>query len=427
MAEPIIRVENLSKLYRLGKKEERAGTLAHALREFASAPLRNFRRLRSLTHFEDEASAKDILWALRDVSFEVEQGEVVGLIGRNGAGKSTLLKILSRIITPSRGRVEIHGRLASLLEVGTGFHGELSGRDNIFLNGAVLGMSRKEIARKFDEIVAFSEIERFLDTPVKRYSSGMYVRLAFAVAAHLDSDILILDEVLAVGDAAFQKKCLGKMNAAAVSGRTILFVSHSMQSISALCTRTILLEQGSCKIIGKTSDAVTHYLAQGEQDIVLKWSGDVGNEDGRLLATWIKPKDPGGIFHTAAELEVVVRVRLLRATKGLILGFRIVSEFDTVLAYTLFDDALDLAESDSKSYGPGEIEKVFIIPRDFLGEGRYQIRIAFAIHNRHSILSGDEGNLRFAVANIQGLGRAHLGASGKGFQSILRPRFQILP
>ena len=211
MSTPTIRVENISKLYRLGSNDEKPQTLVQLFGRLVTAPVRNFRKLRSLTHFEDASSAKDVLWALRDVSFEVEQGEVMGIIGHNGAGKSTLLKILSRIMPPSSGRAEIHGRLASLLEVGTGFHPELSGRDNIFLNGAILGMRRREIARKFDEIVAFSEIEKFIDTPVKRYSSGMYVRLAFAVAAHLEPDILIVDEVLAVGDAAFQKKCLGKM------------------------------------------------------------------------------------------------------------------------------------------------------------------------------------------------------------------------
>jgi lipopolysaccharide transport system ATP-binding protein len=203
----------------------------------------------------------DDLWALRDVSFEVKRGEVVGIIGRNGAGKSTLLKILSRITEPTSGRAEIHGRVGSLLEVGTGFHPELTGRENIYLNGAILGMRRNEIDRQFDEIVAFAEIERFLDTPVKRYSSGMYVRLAFAVAAHLESEILLVDEVLAVGDAAFQKKCLGKMTEVANEGRTILFVSHNMGAVSSLCGRTVFLGRGNVRMIGPTSAVVTAYMS----------------------------------------------------------------------------------------------------------------------------------------------------------------------
>jgi lipopolysaccharide transport system ATP-binding protein len=203
----------------------------------------------------------DELWALRDVSFEVAEGEVVGIVGRNGAGKSTLLKVLSRITEPTSGRAVLHGRMGSLLEVGTGFHPELSGRDNIYLNGAVLGMRKAEIARRFDEIVEFAEVERFLDTPVKRYSSGMYVRLAFAVAAHLEPEILVVDEVLAVGDSAFQKKCLGKMGDVARSGRTVLFVSHNMAAVRNLCGRAVLLEQGTVVEIGEVDDVLDRYLA----------------------------------------------------------------------------------------------------------------------------------------------------------------------
>ncbi|HEY8504719.1 MAG TPA: ABC transporter ATP-binding protein, partial [Gemmataceae bacterium] len=231
---PAIRVENLSKQYRLG---ETLGspyqTLRDALAEAAKAPLRRlFRRDRPGVG----GGARGHFWALKDVSFEVKPGEVVGVIGRNGAGKSTLLKVLSRITEPTAGRAEIRGRVGSLLEVGTGFHPELTGRENIYLNGSILGMNRREIARKFDEIVAFSEIEKFLDTPVKRYSSGMYVRLAFAVAAHLEPEILIVDEVLAVGDAAFQKKCLGKMQDVTKDGRTVVFVSHNLGALQHICT-----------------------------------------------------------------------------------------------------------------------------------------------------------------------------------------------
>jgi len=263
---PAIQVENLAKLYRLGRRDEGSRTLVEAVGRMALAPWRNFRQLRNLTHFDDAATnaANDILWALRDVSFAVAPGEVVGIIGHNGAGKSTLLKILSRITLPTQGRVVVHGRLASLLEVGTGFHPELSGRDNIYLNGAILGMTRREIQQRFDAIVAFAEIEKFLDTPVKRYSSGMYVRLAFAVAAHLEPEILVVDEVLAVGDTQFQRKCLGKMNEVSrQDGRTVLFVSHNLGAVTQLCTRAILFERGRIVQDGPAEQVVAKYLAQG--------------------------------------------------------------------------------------------------------------------------------------------------------------------
>jgi lipopolysaccharide transport system ATP-binding protein len=248
---PIISATNLGKKYVIGSSSESYGTLRDSLSAALRAP---FGR--------SERDEKNSVWALRDVSFEVQQGEVVGLIGRNGAGKSTLLKLLARITEPSAGRAVIGGRVASLLEVGTGFHPELSGRENIFLNGAILGMSRREIERKFDEIVAFSEVEKYLDTPVKRYSSGMFMRLAFAVAAHLEPEILLVDEVLAVGDLAFQKKCLGKMGEVASQGRTIFFVSHNMGSISALCNKAIYLSKGTVKQMGPAEEVVREFLSE---------------------------------------------------------------------------------------------------------------------------------------------------------------------
>jgi lipopolysaccharide transport system ATP-binding protein len=247
---PIIQVENLSKCYRIGARAS-YGSLRDEIMEVITAP---FRR-RGASSVEDNT-----IWALKDVSFEVMEGEVLGVIGRNGAGKSTLLKILSRITEPTSGRIEMRGRVASLLEVGTGFHPELTGRENILLNGALLGMRRSEIKKKFDEIVAFAEIEKFLDTPVKRYSSGMYVRLAFAVAAHLEPEILIIDEVLAVGDAGFQKKCLGKMGDVARGGRTVLFVSHNMGAVQQLCSRALLLSSGQIIKSGSPQSVVEGYL-----------------------------------------------------------------------------------------------------------------------------------------------------------------------
>ncbi len=252
---PIIRVEKLSKQYRLGALRPGHATFRETLSETVMQP---FRRLRRASN--NGKTISEAFWALRDVTFEVCPGEIVGIVGHNGAGKSTLMKILSRIVDPTAGRFELYGRPGSLLEVGTGFHPDLSGRDNVFLNGAILGMKRREIERKFDEIVAFSEIEKFIDTPVKWYSTGMYLRLAFSVAVHLDPEILLMDEVLAVGDVAFQQKCLGKIHAIMQEGRTVLFVSHSMAAVSRLCRRVILLEHGRITHDGPAPQVVTTYL-----------------------------------------------------------------------------------------------------------------------------------------------------------------------
>jgi lipopolysaccharide transport system ATP-binding protein len=258
VSDVILRTSDLGKRYRIGGEQEAYRTMRDTIVRAAKRPIERIRNPGAVTHVSQD------LWALRHVDFEVGVGEAVGIIGRNGAGKSTLLKVLSHITEPTEGRVEIKGRVASLLEVGTGFHQELSGRENIYLNGAILGMTRAEIKAKFDEIVAFSEIDRFLDTPVKRYSSGMFVRLAFAVAAHLEPEILIVDEVLAVGDAEFQKKCLGKMEDVAGHGRTVLFVSHNMAAVTALCTRAVLLEHGQLVESGATRDVTGAYLRRGK-------------------------------------------------------------------------------------------------------------------------------------------------------------------
>lgn len=261
-----VRVQNLGKMYRL-RHEARGASNYVALRDVLAQKFRSIFSLRKKSQ-----TSYETFWALRDISFDIMQGEAVAIIGRNGAGKSTLLKLLSRITTPSAGRIEVEGRVASLLEVGTGFHPELTGRENIFLNGAILGMSRLEIKKNFDQIVAFAENEKFLDTPVKRYSSGMYMRLAFAVAAHLEPEILVVDEVLAVGDTKFQKKCLGKMNEVSKSGRTILFVSHNMSAVQNLCTRAILLEDGQLKFDGSTEAAIERYAESASEPMARRWT-----------------------------------------------------------------------------------------------------------------------------------------------------------
>ena len=333
MSDIAIRVENLSKMYQIGEKQERYYTFRDTLANIALAP---FRRLRRIGKPPKE---EEIIWALKDVSFEVKHGEVVGIIGRNGAGKTTFLKILSRITEPTEGQAEIHGRVGSLLEVGTGFHPELTGRENIFLNGAILGMRKTEINRKFDEIVAFAEIEKFMDTPVKRYSSGMYVRLAFAVAAHLEPEILLVDEVLAVGDAAFQKKCLGKMGDVAKEGRTVLFVSHNMGMINNLCERCILLESGQIIQDGVTSLVISKYLSNISpvKSAECSFPGDAGKKTQirRVVVVdqELNLKSQFDVFEqVVVEIEYEVREELIGSVVLTILsreGVELFTSFDT--------------------------------------------------------------------------------------------------
>jgi lipopolysaccharide transport system ATP-binding protein len=291
MSDLAIRSQDLGKLYRIGEREQYTA-LRDVLTDALHAP---FRRLFGNSQFAIRNSQSDSIWALKEASFEVNHGEVVGIIGHNGAGKTTLLKILSRIADPTEGLVDIYGRLGSLLEVGTGFHGELTGRENVYLNGAILGMRKTEVDRKFDEIVAFSEIERFIDTPVKRYSAGMWVRLAFAVAAHLEPDILLLDEVLAMGDAGFQKKCLRKMGEVGEGGRTVLLVSHNMAAVNNLCQRAILLKQGRILKDGPAPEVVRYYLDSFEENTAISLENRKDRYgDGRLRVTRISLADASG-------------------------------------------------------------------------------------------------------------------------------------
>jgi homopolymeric O-antigen transport system ATP-binding protein len=314
MSPPIIRVENLSKHYVVGHWKERGRPYSYvALREVLAQELRNAARkavdvLRGRQVVQGDTLEE--FWALRDVSFDVQQGEVLGIVGRNGAGKTTLLKLLSRITEPTHGRITLCGRVASLLEVGTGFHPELTGRENIYLNGAILGMNRSEIRKKFDQIVAFAEVERFLDTPVKRYSSGMYVRLAFAVAAHLEPEILIVDEVLAVGDAEFQKKCLGKMDdVARREGRTVLFVSHNLAAVAQLTNRALLLKAGTIAFDGETPAAISAYLAGRPERSLYVSNADESQMEPFIARAEVVTSRPNGVQDFGEPLHIKVWVR----------------------------------------------------------------------------------------------------------------------
>jgi lipopolysaccharide transport system ATP-binding protein len=305
MSDIVIRAEKLSKLYTIGERQKNL-TLREVIASAASAPARLFRARKPQSGNGDATH----IWALKDVSFEVRRGEVVGIIGRNGAGKSTLLKILARVTKPTTGCAEVRGRMGSLLEVGTGFHGELTGRENTFLNGAILGMKKAEIDRKFDEIVAFAEIEKFIDTPVKHYSTGMYLRLAFAVAAHLETEIILIDEILAVGDVEFQKKCLGRVGDVSRQGRTVIFVSHNMGAVLGLCERGILLDLGRIKRVGNISEVVTKYLQLHPEQEEVVWlnapRASLLRGGARLLSA--KLSSPAKVGHWRLPFGVVIRL-----------------------------------------------------------------------------------------------------------------------
>lgn len=348
----VIQVEKLSKLYRLG--EVGTGTISHDLNRWwhrvrgKEDPYLKIGQPNDRTRKGDS----DYAWALQDVSFDVKQGEVLGIIGRNGAGKSTLLKILSRVTTPTSGEIKIRGRIASLLEVGTGFHPELTGRDNIYLNGAILGMRKREIDRKFDEIVAFAEVERYIDTPVKRYSSGMYVRLAFAVAAHLEPEILIVDEVLAVGDIEFQKKCLGKMEDVSKGGRTVLFVSHNMDAVLRLCNRSVLLKDGMIHQTGETRQVVSAYMAhRTKQNAIIDLSQMKRDLHPRLKAryTEVKMVSPAGLrewqIPYGEHLSFEIALETGCVLSGLELGISIYTAAGAEITSNLSSHSLALKET----------------------------------------------------------------------------------
>ena len=404
MSERVIQVEGLSKQFHIGKLRA-STTIRDAITSAVKAP---FRRRKP------DPDEDTILWALRDVSFEVTQGEVVGLVGRNGAGKSTLLKVLARITRPTAGNAEVRGRIGSLLEVGTGFHHELSGRENIFLSGAILGMKKAEIQKKFDEIVVFSEIERFLDTPLKHYSSGMQTRLAFAVAAHLEPEILLVDEVLAVGDASFQKKCLGKMKDVARHGRTILFVSHNAVAMRALCSRAIWLKDGRAAEDGAIDDVLNHYLPKNPAGSLEAFWDDEATAPGdhrvRLRSARVIPEaDHDGLItvHTPLKLEFTYWNYEPGAIHNLSV---VVNSSDEVCAFATVSD-----------YGPrpaGLIRQVVEIPGDFLNAAPYSITVMVVEDLSHAILT-KENVVAFEVVEGKVIGRWYGRTPG-----AVRPKLQ---
>jgi len=387
MPDPALRVEGLWKEYRLGDRSLRSETLYDALARRLRAPF-------GRPSTAPREAGSDRFWALRDIGFELEPGEVLGIIGRNGAGKSTLLKILSRITEPSRGRIEVRGRVASLLEVGTGFHPELTGRENIFLNGAILGMARREILRKFDEIVAFAGIERFLGTPVKRYSSGMYVRLAFSVAAHLEPDVLVVDEVLAVGDAEFQRKCTDKMRQVGGRGRTVLFVSHNMAAVAALCDRALELRQGTVAHCGDTRSVIAAYQRDTRDQPSAVWIRQLGEGPRNLLAADASDAVTGApgsaSFDAGVAIDIRYRVPEAGTTYAVVVKLTNSAGVD-ILSSTDLDSLAEHCQI------PGtEVSTRCLVPPSLLRPDHYQLQVmlvagpSYSVSGRETIEQGLE-------------------------------------
>lgn len=407
MSESVIRVNKLGKKYKIAKPQSYQ-TLTETIGGY-------FKRVWEKKELNTYNSST--FWALRNISFEIGEGEVIGIIGRNGAGKSTLLKILSRITPPTEGSLELHGRIGSLLEVGTGFHPELSGRENVYLSGSILGMHKWEINEKFDEIIKFAEIERFIDTPVKRYSSGMYIRLAFAVAAHLETEILLVDEVLAVGDIAFQKKCLKKMGEAAIKGRTVLFVSHNMGAISRLCNRCLLLDKGNLVLDGATDDVIQKYVSMSEtgkneylqshnpgKKINLRRVSLQTNE-GQLLTSEIK---------YSQDFEILIDYEVNNPVRDCLVWFAI-ETIDGIMVFTSAD--YDTNPSMLEEREPGFYQSRIRIPGKWLNYGTYIIIVGIVQNNPLEIFDRIE-SIKFSVLEIESPSSLHQAGTRRG---ILQP------
>lgn len=411
-----LKAENISKQYRLGQVG--TGTLSHDLNRFWHKIRGNEDPYLKIGEANDRTTkgTSEYVWSLRDINFEVKQGDAVGIIGRNGAGKSTLLKLLSKVTKPTTGTIRTNGRIASLLEVGTGFHPEMTGRENVFLNGAILGMTRKEITSKFDEIVDFSGVERYIDTPVKRYSSGMYVRLAFAVAAHLESEILIVDEVLAVGDADFQKKCLGKMgDVTKGEGRTILFVSHNMTAIKELCNTGILLNQGQLAYSGNILDTIIEYQKSSEAQSKYLHEGSVetamGNENIRILEFSAEPAQ-GELIDI--ESGILIKLRFFNSKAGINLDTTF--ELRTYEEVPVFHTGALITNNNDSEAKEYSIE--FILPKNLLNAGNYYFKLIFGEDQRIPLYIAPN-IIGFEVENIK------LGKNITLLPGIIRPQFDF--
>ena len=396
MSDIVIQAENISKMYKLGSIG--SGSLRRDMQYWWEREILKKENPNQYINGSSKIDNADMIWALKNVNFELKQGEALGIIGSNGAGKSTLLKVLSRIIKPTEGIVRGRGRISSLLEVGTGFHAELTGRENIFISGHILGMKKTEILAKFDEIVNFSGVEAFIDTPVKRYSSGMYVRLAFAVAAHLEPDILIVDEVLAVGDADFQKKCLGKMNDASnKSGRTIIFVSHNLQAVNNLCTNALWLEKGSVRSIGNTKSVVNEYLSTLHKKSSIKEFSTLneapGNDFIRVMYIELIPDllDPNEVLDIRTPLTV--KFRFYNASDNIVIS-------TDLLLFTLAGECIFDIPSKPATYKKGFIEGECKIPGNFLNDGSYSFTLHFAKDTSSELFSYEEC-LMFDIADYR--------------------------
>jgi lipopolysaccharide transport system ATP-binding protein len=425
MYDTAIRVESLSKLYHIGVAQARHDTLRDALVDGLRAFLGRMRRDGSSSD-----GLEDTIWALKDVSFEVKRGEVIGIIGRNGAGKSTLLKILSRITEPTEGRAVIRGRVGSLLEVGTGFHPELTGRENIYLNGAILGMRKTEIEHKFDEIVAFAEIERFLETPVKRYSSGMYVRLAFAVAAHLEPEILLVDEVLAVGDAAFQKKCLGKMEDVAMEGRTVLFVSHNMVAIQSLCSQAMWLNEGRIVETGQASHVVSNYLGTFASTLMTEQVWDdidmaPGNKMVRLHRVRVRPENDGSAAMITMQTPFVVEVEFWNLVRDarLHVTLHIYNE-QQIIAFTTGSIQTDSVWAGCPA-PVGLFRSTCRIPGNLLNSGLHRV-LLLVVQNTDTVIYRHEDALLFDVHDAEERRGTWYGKEPGAVQPVLEWRTEYL-
>ncbi len=397
----VIKTEKISKCYRIGSKEAMHDSFSKSILGFIRSPLKNYRKYRSLYRFDDiydnsrsdsDSKPSNIFWALKDVSFDIKKGETVGLIGGNGAGKSTLLKILSRITSPTNGYAEFRGRVSSLLEVGTGFHPELTGRENVYLNGTILGMRKSEINLKFDEIVEFSGVEKFIDTPVKRYSSGMKVRLAFAVAAHLEPEILIIDEVLAVGDAEFQNKCLGKMKSVAKEGRTIVFVSHNMSAINQLCSRAIWIDNGQVRRSGTTHDIIESYLSSDSQSCV----GEVLlpdthiNSESKLRIKSVRILSNEGEVTSIVDYKKKFKIEISYELFVNLNGMSIMGKIDDVMGNIICVSwDTDITEWKDRVREPGQYTSTCNFPGSLLQHGRYILTVGAFISGKELLAKHD--------------------------------------